>query len=369
MTDTEQRDVVSAEQGVASLPASADTAIEPAHALTTRRTGPRTKKQLIIHAGIHRTGTTAVQGVLAANRDLLAARGVCYPFDFAAGGHAQEVHLKSKQHLNLVFALERNQINPTQLIEWLGQVAAGNWKIILSAEDFCQLTDLSFIGALHEAFDVEALIYLRRQDDWINSWYNQNIRWPFDETLARTTPLEFLEYIDRFHWLRYFDLLERWERAVGRENLHVRVAERGQVSDVVTDVFEVCDLPVPQDVHRDNESAPAWQLELLRRLKLIDHRNNRARMALLDALATMQNQSTSTNVYSAAVRRLIYEHFASENEKVARVYLDRPDGVLFRDTNFPDELPGPGGAAPMDEELLMSLVWKLVYVATAKGPP
>ena len=35
--------------------------------------------RVIIHAGIHRTGTTSLQRCLAGNRAALAARGFCYP--------------------------------------------------------------------------------------------------------------------------------------------------------------------------------------------------------------------------------------------------------------------------------------------------
>lgn len=37
------------------------------------------KKTLYIHAGTHKTGTTAIQKFLSANRDLLAKNGYLYP--------------------------------------------------------------------------------------------------------------------------------------------------------------------------------------------------------------------------------------------------------------------------------------------------
>jgi len=366
MTDTETRDETGAAlpdditETLVAEPADEGAEAEPRG--RSRRARPRAKKQLIIHAGLHRTGTTAIQEALSGSREMLAAKGISYPFDFAPGEKGPQ---RMKNHLNLAFALLRNQINPEEVVEWLSQAASGNWKVILSAEDFCRLHDLRFLEALRESFDIEVVFYLRRQDDWVNSWYNQNIRWPFDSTLAKTTPLGFLDHIERFDWLRYFDVLERWERVLGREKLRVRVVEKGQVADVVADLFEICGLPAPAELHRTNESAPATQLELLRRLELINHPNN-ARVVVLDALARLAVPKASTNVFPAAVRKLVYQRFATQNEKVARVYLDRLDGVLFRDDNFPDDVPNIDGSAPLDEGLLLALIGNLIDFAVAK---
>jgi len=366
MTDTERRDdsgaALANDTAEPPIAESAGEGVEAGPRGRARRARPKAKKQLIIHAGLHRTGTTAIQEALSGSRELLAAKGISYPLDFAPGEKGQQ---RMKNHLNLAFALLRDEISPEQVLEWLSQAASGHWKVILSAEDFCRLKDLRFLEPLLDSFEIEVVFYLRRQDDWVNSWYNQNIRWPFDGTLARTTPLGFLDHIERFEWLRYFDVLERWERVLGREKLHVRVVEKGQVSDVVADLFEICGLPPPAALHRTNESAPASQLELLRRLELIKHPNN-ARVVVLDALARLAVPSASTNVYPAAVRQLVYQRFATQNEKVARVYLDRLDGVLFRDTNFPNDVPNIDGSAPLDEGMLLSLIGNLIDFAVSK---
>ena len=283
MTDNEQRRYRQRRTGERrriSVAASVGETVEGGPQGRTRRPRPKTKKQLVIHAGLHRTGTTAIQEALSGSRDLLAAKGISYPFDFAPGDTGQQ---RRKNHLNLAFALLRGEISPDQVMEWLDKVASGSWKVILSAEDFCRLEQLQFLEPLFEAYDTKVVFYLRRQDEWLNSWYNQHLRWPFDDTLARTTPTQFLEYIDRFKWLRYFDLLERWERVLGRDKLHVRVFEKGQVTDAVADLFEISRAfrPRPRRI-RTNESVPASQLELLRRLELIKHPNN-ARVVVLDA--------------------------------------------------------------------------------------
>ena len=122
-----------------------------------RRAAPRSRKQLIIHAGIHRTGTTAIQEALTSNREVLAAKGISYPVDFARPGRADEGHLRNKHHLNLAFALQRKEIGAVQVLEWLDKVASGSWKVILSAEDFCRLEQLQFLEPLFDAFDTKVV--------------------------------------------------------------------------------------------------------------------------------------------------------------------------------------------------------------------
>jgi hypothetical protein len=334
--------------------------------VAAKRARIRAKKPLIIHAGVHRTGTTAIQNALADNREALASNGISYPIDFAPVGKPSEGFLRSKSHLNLAWSLRRKDVQPDQIKEWLQSATQGCWKVILSAEDFCILEDLYFLEPLQEFYEVEVVFYLRRQDDWINSWYNQHIRWPFDETLSATTPLQFLNHLDRFPWIRYHDMLERWGAALGREKVRVRVFERGQISDVVADLFEVSGAPPPNGDYRTNESAPASQLEFLRRLRLFKL-PTAARMAVLDALERI-GADGGTNVYPAAIRRMLLQRYLVQNQRVARDYLGRADGILFRDTNFPDDIPNVDGAGELDEAMLLQFIGNLIEVTTSKRP-
>jgi hypothetical protein len=349
-----------------AAPAAADVSVGANPRVAAKRARVRAKKPLIIHAGVHRTGTTAIQNALADNREALASNGISYPVDFAPVGRPTEGFLRSKNHLNLAWSLRRKDVQPDEIKEWLQSVTQGCWKVILSAEDFCVLEDLYFIEPLQELYDIEVVFYLRRQDEWINSWYNQHIRWPFDETLSATTPLQFLNHLDRFPWIRYHDMLERWGALLGREKVRVRVFEREQISDVVADMFELSGASPPTRDYRTNESAPASQLELLRRLRLFKLPTV-ARMAVLDALERIGDEG-GTNVYPAAIRRMLLQRYQVQNQRVARDYLGRADGILFRDTNYPDEIPNVDGAGQLDQAVLLEFIGNLIEVTTSKRP-
>jgi hypothetical protein len=181
--------------------------------------------RLTLHIGIHRTGTTGLQRGLAANRDRLAAQGKCYPF---AGTN----------HQDIAWALHRGKLDGKGLGKQL-EPYAGQGHIIMSGEDFCIHRELGWLAPLKAVYDVEAVVYLRRQDHWLMSWYNQHVKWPFSRRHAVMTPKEFLGCLDEFYWLDFEKMLALWEAALGREKVHVRVIEKGQVTDAIGDFLAI----------------------------------------------------------------------------------------------------------------------------------
>ena len=99
--------------------------------------------RVVIHAGIHRTGTTSLQRFLAANRAGLAAQGFGYPGD--------EVH-----HQSLAWALKRGQAGTA---EALALVAAADPAdtVILSGEDFSIHEDLRWLEGLAAEHETRAV--------------------------------------------------------------------------------------------------------------------------------------------------------------------------------------------------------------------
>jgi hypothetical protein len=94
--------------------------------------------RIVIHGGMHKTGTTALQTLLQDNRDLLAAHGVWYP---DVGGQEQGMAL--------------NVRNPA----WTPETAA---ELIASAAEF----EIAFLSAeVVSAFSTDQLVRLRQAFD------------------------------------------------------------------------------------------------------------------------------------------------------------------------------------------------------------
>jgi hypothetical protein len=315
------------------------------------------RKKLLIHAGVHRTGTTVIQTVLAKNASQLKQRGIFYPQYYNqpdAGNHTR-----------LAWDLNSNKTDEVALRQWAKEISRRRARVvILSAEDFSILKDLWFLDCFLETFDVEAIFYLRRQDDWLNSWYNQHVKWPFDARLCRSTPTEFLAHLDEFHWIRYFDLLERWSAKLGKERVRVRVFEAGQIENPVADFWDLCGVDFPLETgYRLNASVPVDQLELLRRLGMLQFSPN-VRYQIIRALGELPN-SGMYNAFPASIRRLVLDRYTTQNQKVAEQYLGRTDKILFRDL----DMRGNASSAPpsLSDDFILSFVRILISIISAKG--
>jgi hypothetical protein len=272
--------------------------------------------KLVIHAGIHRTGTTSLQLFLAENRAALLALGISYPGD-------------KGNHQSLAWALKRG--------EGIGNIRAIiNSKtdvdtVILSAEDFCIHTDLQWLKEISREHDTRVVFYLRRQDHWLMSWYNQHVKWPFDRNKSQMDKNDFLNTIGDFHWLDYKSLMDRWAAVLGSSKVSAGVLEAGQVEDVIGDF--VTRLEIPRDglnfeVKRVNDSLPVHMLEIARNLGMFDL-HAKARIRLIRALRVGLADKTQPlkTIYSPQERREVLERFQSSNQAAANLYFGR--GSLF----------------------------------------
>jgi hypothetical protein len=297
--------------------------------------------KLTLHIGIHRTGTTGLQRNLAANRERLASLGYAYPGD-------------QSNHQDIAWALFRGEIDGQDVLERL-KPHRGVGHIILSGEDFCIHTDLAWVEALRRDYDLQAVVYLRRQDHWVMSWYNQHLKWPFSRRHSVMTPKEFLDCLEEFYWLDFDDTVERWQKAVGTDRLKVRVIDKGQVRDAVADFLSIVGLR-PQDLTFDesqqNDSLPTETLEFVRRIGMIDLRPGK-RMNVINFLRELGRSKglKAKTLYTAAERQGILDRFEKGNRNLARrlfgrdeLFLEGPpddkdlyvEGNLARQVSFDD---------------------------------
>ncbi len=315
------------------------------------------KKKLLIHAGVHRTGTTAVQGLLAANAEQLKRNGIIYPTYY---GKPDAVN-----HTQLAWDIHNANYKPEELKSWAESLERKRGHIVvLSAEDFSILPNLDFLDGFLELFDVEVVFYLRRQDDWVNSWYNQNVKWPISGHLFQCTPTEFLGHLDEFHWIGYFDLADRWAKKVGKENIRIRIVEKGQTTDSSADFCNLCGIDFELEkktATRHNESMPASQIEIIRRLGTYQY-SWEVRSKIYVALRELRGSSDS-NVYPRAIRQLILARYEVQNQMVAEHYLGREDKVLFRDMSMAD--PKGNVDEYIDQDLLFTFARNLIKAFSA----
>lgn len=269
--------------------------------------------KLTLHVGIHRTGTTGLQRDLSDNRDRLMTIGYAYPG-------------AKNNHQELAWAIHRGAMTGEDVLELLKPFDRSG-HLVLSGEDFCIHKQLDWLEPLKQRYEVEAIVYLRRQDHWLMSWYNQHVKWPFSRRHSTMTPSDFLGCLNEFYWLDFNALVQRWAGALGKEHLHVRVIEKGQVEDSVKDCLSILGIDpslLMLNEITQNDSLPIETLEFARQSGMIDMRPGK-RSQVIEYLKTVGRSRTYTGktLYTAAQRGEVLSRFEQTNNALARSWFNR----------------------------------------------
>lgn len=125
------------------------------------------KKKILVHIGLHKTGTSAVQLALNNNRRLLKDFGFLYP---VAG-----CHYYWGQH-NLAWEILAHPMYDPSKSGWkefFREVESFEGSVVLSAEAFStfSLVHIEELKKRLKDFDVEILLYLRGQVEWLQSFW------------------------------------------------------------------------------------------------------------------------------------------------------------------------------------------------------
>ena len=302
--------------------------------------------RLYLHIGTHKTGSTAIQYFLDANREALAARGVLYPRSgrpqrrAIAYGH----HLLANELTDPRPAARRRQRAGEPRAAWDALKAelrdAREDIAVVSAEGFDRLATQQQFSALRsylDGLDVKVVAYLRRQDKFLSSYYCQHV-------LYRGETREFEEFRRGLRTeIDYERLLGRWEDAFGPDALIVRPYERSALAngDVVDDFCARIGLEPGADWVRPpravwaDRSYPRNVVNCVRlaRRAGMDEDQVGALMSLFQLVYL--DRRTESDYLSPAERGELLREFEQSNRAVAERYLDRKDGVLFDTSDLP----------------------------------
>lgn len=195
-------------------------------------------KTLYVHVGTPKTATSAIQKFCADNRAVLEQKGYCYPeFPWSYppkspnrnGLFLQGVVRNASGKRNK----EEEKLRVRQGLELVSAKFAQYDNVILSDEGIWQpmydrrktvWKELSAEGK-KSGFTVKAIVYLRRQDEFLSSWWNQLIkmRRPIPGKHYETmTWEEYYAQVPDSMQLDYYAALERISAVIGKENVIVR---------------------------------------------------------------------------------------------------------------------------------------------------
>ncbi len=305
-------------------------------------------RQIVLHLGAGKTGTSSLQYRLAANRDVLAAHGTLYPRTPGGARHTRlGMFAKSDEDLVRTGAWRRmGRPDPRRFRRrfrrrLLQEVAdADARQVLFSDEALLGLPEdaIRRLRRLTRAIggDVRAVVYLRRQDERLVSQYQQEVKTGGITTLADWAASGYGAHLHDYH-----QRLTTWRDVLGPSAIVVRRFERsafvnGSLYDDFLDAAGIAlaaDLLAP--VETRNESLDAESLEFLRLLNLHRVRNEDAEPGYIDNTAVVerlreQEQGAMLTLPDAALDREM-ERWEQSNRATALEFLDDADGVLFRE--------------------------------------
>ncbi|QKX18093.1 hypothetical protein [Microbulbifer sp. YPW1] len=244
--------------------------------LISRLTSNRsTGKTVYLHAGISKTGTTAIQKYFHANTELLRAQGIHY----LSAGRAE----RGESHHLLARMYKRDGCSSDVLAQIRDEISDSDCRTFVVSSEMFEYLGPSQIRQLHDDFsphEVVLVLYLRYQDQALSSMYNELVK---KHACATTFP-KHLEVTPRKDLLRYSKLLRPWEKELGRESIRVRIFDRERLAggNVVSDMLSVvgCNSApsiVPESITNKSVSAIAIRVLALINSHLtykVDHSAN-----------------------------------------------------------------------------------------------
>jgi len=204
-------------------------------------------KNIILHIGYNKTGTTAIQNIFYHNRKILEKQGVFYP-------EKCRERRKSPAHHSLAESLLYKINKPlprfvnTKIYKkhpfdhyWqilMRELSGTNAPtVFISSEAFSRLrgnpAQMQFIKDQLKSHHVRILAYLRSQPEFLESAYNQAVK--------RGRETRTVDELMDSGWMSidYFQELEQWASVFGSENMIVRIFNKEMPEGVVADVLKI----------------------------------------------------------------------------------------------------------------------------------
>ncbi len=319
--------------------------------------------RLIIHTGWHKTGTSSLQGFCEENRERLAEIGLLYPRSGIGNIEFKSVDTAFCGHRKFSAVLAApNSVSATALLENIKDEAEqSNCSSVLISSETLSAADQRISellpASLARFFDeVKILSYVRRQDDWAESFYREILCWS-----GQKIKFDFNNFCSGFlkPWLDYPERLAVWERLFGAENLIVKSYNDRTYPNIVEDILKTIGYEMPPGL--DNKSLnPSLPVNLVPFLLNVNRRNvsqqtkseiTRRLFRLLDESEQTRQVKPLRSDYLASQ----LEAFTTQNEILAVKYNMLPAPIFTFETT-PDAWTKSRLEKTLEKEQLQSLL-------------
>jgi hypothetical protein len=231
---------------------------------------------VLLHVGVHKTGTTAIQAALADARPQLKAAGVTYPGRLQAQHRAALAVLGRPWGWNTRGGAVMDRSHFDKLARKTGKTSG---RVVISSEFFCEAPEDVAAGVVRDLGGerVHVVVTLRNLGRLLPSSWQQYLKYglttPYEQWLTDVfaAPGASKNMTPTF-WKRHDhgDVLQRWTDAVGADHVTVLVLENVDRSAQFRAFAQLLDVEPDVLVSRmdltSNRSMTAAEAELLVRL-------------------------------------------------------------------------------------------------------
>lgn len=305
-------------------------------------------KELILHIGTTKTGTTSLQRFLFDNREKLEEHGVCFPLFSRARG-TSFVQMNGFFIQNFCYKKAEGKTQNlyddlfTNDFQKLSESLTRFDRVILSEENISMYSSIlrsenklkvywESLAKLSEeagATNVVIVIYLRRQDDWFSSHWRQVIKTGrSNESLWECCTSERSRFA-----MDYAGILSDIKKAFNRNaRVIVRRYNRAtfQGGDIYHDFCAACGIPWDESFsipkNEENLSTSFDVTEALRTFNEVAPPNSRLRDKILMPLALRLSRKnpdpSGVTPFNEEKTRLLMEPYLKGNTQISEHYLD-----------------------------------------------
>jgi len=219
-------------------------------------------KRIYLHIGTPKTGTSSLQKYLYKNKEELYKQSVLYPD-----------YVFNDRHQSLVSAMINNDwLSFMQFFERIVEKLSNANTIVISSEGFynytAQFSEVAklFWQVISEITNFKVVVYIRRQDEFLESFYRQCVINPKDNYNIYGQDLNIEDFLRNERVkanLDYETSLKTWCEIAGNNKVIVRPYQ----SDVIKDFLGLLNIDNSgfKAIENQNLSLPTIAVELIRR--------------------------------------------------------------------------------------------------------
>ncbi len=298
---------------------------------------------LYVHIGTAKTGTTAIQKFCNDNQKVLEQKGYCYPiFSY----RYENKSINRNAHFLIAEDYENRTGTFREAMDQIRHLFERYPNIILSDEIIWSRSfkqqKIMWQSLLKEAseggFQVKIIVYFRRQDSYLNSGWNQNVK----ADGSSQTWMDYLTQKTNAFKMNYGSHLHKIASIVGKENIIVRRFEpkrfiNGSLYDdflhavglSLTDEYEIAQFMKNPKLAGNTHEI----MRILNTMPGMDEKTNEFFRKALLSYADQSGEQYLCEMFSKEEAAAYMKKYEKQNQMIAQDYLD---GEPLFDLTFKD---------------------------------